>query len=115
MTTNKINLRIVDDVIFNEVFTFNMGVEAELSENNKKLTIKPIGELTDVFADDGAKAVKKCVEKKLLDKNIGTRSSDVSLEITVPLRKFKFMSLRNGFALSVVDTKVLAVMKEDKD
>lgn len=116
MVTNKVNLRIVDKVIFNEIFTFNMGVKATLTENDTRLTIEPIEPLTDEYAKEGAMAVTKLIFNKLLAKNIfGTCNGDNSLKITVRHRKFILVSLNDSFSLSVADTNVIAVMTEIKD
>lgn len=115
MTTNKINLNLTNKVVFNETFTINMGVYIALSDDKARLTIKPIKELGEEFAEDGAIVVAKLVCKKLNDKGIYPCRTNSTLELTLRHRKFEVNSLNTCFLVSVIDTDVYAVMTEDKD
>lgn len=112
MVTNRINIKLVDKVVFNEVFTLNMGTFAELSDDNTKITIKPI-KCLDGFATDGAIAVAKLICERLNRKGIYPCRSNNSLELTLQHRKFEVTSLNGSFLLSVVDTDVVAVMESE--
>lgn len=110
VTTNRINLKLVDKVKFNEVFTFNLGVNIELSDDNTKIEIKPIKAL-DEFAGDGAITIAKLVCERLNSKGIYPCRCNGLLELTLCHRKFEVTSLNNSFILSVIDTDVVAVME----
>lgn len=110
VTTNRINLKLVDKVKFNEVFTFNLGVNIELSEDGAKIEIKPIKALDD-FAGDGAIAIAKLVCQKLNNKGVYPSRTNGTLFIDQRHRKFEVASLNNSFILSVIDTNVAAVME----
>ena len=113
VVTNRIDLKLVDKVIFNEIFTFNLGVNIELSDNNTKITIKPIKAL-DEFGGDGAIAIAKLVCQKLNNKGVYPCRTNGTLELTLQNKKFEVTSLNNSFILSVIDTDVVAVMTENK-
>lgn len=113
MTTNKINLKLVDKVVFNEVFTLNMGANIELSDDKTKITIKPIKAL-DEFAEYGSIAVAKLICERLNLKGIYPCRSNGSLELTLRHRKFEATSLNGSFLISVVDTDVVAVMTSEE-
>lgn len=112
-TTNRINLKLVDKVIFSEVFTLNMGTFIELSKDGTKLTVKPIRDL-DEFAGDGAIAVAKLICERLNLKGIHPCRSNGLLELTLQHRKFEAASLNGSFLISVVDTDVVAVMTSEE-
>lgn len=113
MVTNRINLKLVDKVIFSEVFTLNMGTFAELSENGTKLTIKPI-KCLDGFATDGAIAVANLICQRLRSKGVYPCRNNNTLELSLQHRKFEVTALNGSFLLSVVDTDVVAVMTSDE-
>lgn len=113
VTTNRINLKLVDKVVFNEIFTFNMGVNIELSDDNTKIEIKPIKTL-DEFAGDGAITIAKLICQKLNSKGVYPSRTNGLLELTLLHRKFEVTSLKDSFILSVIDTDVVAVMTENK-
>jgi hypothetical protein len=113
VTTNRIDLKLVDKVIFNEIFTFNLGVNIVLSDDNTKIEIKPIKAL-DGFAGDGAIAIAKLICQKLNSKGVYPCRNNGTLELTLQHRKFEVTSLNNSFILSVIDTDVVAVMTENK-
>lgn len=113
VTTNRIDLKLVDKVIFNEMFTFNLGVNILLSENGTKIEIKPIKAL-DEFAGDGAIAIAKLVCQKLNSKGVYPSRTNGTLFLDQRHRKFEVSALNNSFILSVIDTDVVAVMTENK-
>lgn len=113
VTTNRIDIKLVDKVIFSEIFTFNLGVNILLSENGTKIEIKPIKAL-DEFGADGAIAIAKLVCQKLNSKGVYPCRNNGTLELTLRHRKFEVTSLNNSFMLSVIDTDVVAVMAENK-
>lgn len=112
VTTNRINLKLVDKVKFNEVFTFNLGVNIELSEDGTKIEIKPIKALNE-FADDGAIAIAKLVCQKLNNKGVYPSRTNGTLFVDQRHKKFEVTSLNNSFVLSVIDTDVVAVMESE--
>lgn len=112
MVTNRINLKLVDKVIFSEVFTLNMGTFAELSEDGTKITIKPI-KCLDEFAGDGAIAVAKLICERLRSKGVYPSRTNGTLFLDQRHRKFEVTSLNGSFLLSVVDTDVAAVMESE--
>lgn len=117
MVTNKIDIKLVDKVIFNEIFTFNLGVNILLSENGTKIEIKPIKAL-DEFGGDGTITIAKLICQKLNSKGVYPSRTNGLLELDQRHRKFKVIfevtSLNNSFMLSVIDTDVVAVMTENK-
>lgn len=113
VTTNRIDLKLVDKVIFNEIFTFNLGVNILLSEDGAKIEIKPIKAL-DEFGGDGAIAIAKLVCEKLRNKGVYPSRTNGTLFLDQRHRKFEVNALNNSFILSVIDTDVVAVMTENK-
>lgn len=113
VTINRINLKLVDKIVFNEVFTLNMGANIELSDDKTKITIKPIKAL-DEFAGDAAIAVAKLICQKLNGKGVYPSRNNGTLELILRHRKFEVTSLNGSFLLSVVDTDVVAVMTSDE-
>lgn len=111
-TTNRIGLKLFDKVIFNEIFTFNMGVNIELSEDGANIEIKPIKALDD-FAGDGAIAIAKLVCERLRNKGVYPSRTNGTLYLDQRHRKFEVTSLNNSFILSVIDTDVVAVMTSE--
>ena len=113
MVTNRINLKLADKVVFNEVFTLNMGANIELSDDKTKITIKPIKAL-DEFAGDAAIAVANLICQRLKNKGVYPCQSNGTLELTLRHRKFEATSLNGSFLISVVDTDVVAVMTSEE-
>lgn len=113
VVTNRINLKLADKIVFNEVFTLNMGANIELSDDKTKLTIKPI-KCLDEFAGDGAITVAKLICERLRGKGVYPCRNNSTLELTLRHRKFEVTSLNGSFLLSVVDTDVVAVMESNE-
>lgn len=113
VTRNRINVKLVNKVIFNEIFTFNLGVNILLSENGTKIEIKPI-KVLDEFGGDGAIAIAKLVCQKLNSKGVYPSRTNGTLFLGQRHRKFEVASLCNSFLISVIDTDVVAVMTENK-
>lgn len=96
VTTNRINLKLTDKVAFNEVFTFNMGANIELSDDKTKITIKPIKAL-DEFAGDAAIAVANLICQRLRNKGVYPCRNNNTLELTLRHRKFEVTALNDSF------------------